>query len=126
MPKITTADCKKFIADFERRNPQLEAARFDEDFDEVAALVVNPDNWKRRYKCRAGAPGGGYDGQDGPYHFYQDGAAINRHVEPTGTIAMDQIAWERGFDCDGTDGQVAYKVLETLDGTLLLGEYIGD
>ena len=36
------------------------------------------------------------------------------------------IMWERRFDCQPFDGQVAYLILETHNGGLLFGEYVGD
>lgn len=119
---VTTEQCRAFIADFEKRNPQIEEARFgsggDEEDDEVQAATCNPKNWKRLHKTRPE--------QDFPYMFYVDGQSVNYYAEPSTSISESEIAWVRGFTCVPSEGQIGYLVLEKHDGTLLLGNYIGD
>lgn len=125
---VTTEQCRAFIADFEKRNPQIEEARFydawgNNNLVEIHKMTNNPKNWKRMGKAR---PGCNYFSGDGPYMIYIDGAPVNKWAEPQGRIDFSEIAWERGFNCVPLDGQVAYMVLEKHDGTLLLSDYIGD
>ena len=125
MTKITTAHCKQFIADFHKANPQIETARFttphnpiDAETRQIILATTEPKNWKRISKNKPDP--------DEKYHAYIDGAAVNRYAEPQEYIPSELIACERGFDLELADGQVAYRVLELKDGTLRLGDYIGD
>lgn len=123
---ITTADCRKFIADFQKRNPQIEQARFDGDLDEEAqAALADPKNWKRQHKVRPSAETNDHEPMTS-YGIYIDGRDVNRYAEHHARIVANEIAWERRFDCAPFDGQVAYLILETHDGKLLYGEYVGD
>lgn len=127
MAKITTDDCKKFIADFQSRN-QIERARFDVDnprrdydFEENMKMVEstkNPKNWIRIYKKRPS------DEED--YRYYVDGANLNRYAEEQAEIDMSKIEWERAFELKDSEMAVAYMLYELKDGTLLLGNFIGD
>jgi len=141
MPKITTDDCRKFLVtmvpsqilpatswafdedsgwDEFMNNFTDEAGGWEKakhlpqpDFDDpaniakaaayqeanrikVEAALLEPKNWKRRSK----------------------------------TKGEDNIAVVREFMCETPDnlfdGQVGYRVLERRDGTLVLGDYIGD
>jgi hypothetical protein len=117
--RVSTDDCRKFIVAFETANPQLEAARFTDewDSDQRAALLIF-SNWKREHKIRPP--------KDETYSVYVEGQEINRYAEAAAKIASSEIAWERKFNCCPFEGQVAYLVLEKHDGTLLLGNYVGD
>lgn len=128
MTKITTQDCKEFIANFQARNPQLEQARFnpkegDWDYEETIKLLksaIIAKNWKRLYKKNP-------DPEENPiYSYYKDGCSVNRFADSYGEIDNSDVKCERGFELENSDGQIAYMVLELQDGTLLLGEYIGD
>jgi hypothetical protein len=57
---------------------------------------------------------------------YISSQSFNRYAEPAGRVNFDDIKYTRGFDMDTADGQIAYLVFEMKDGTLHLGDYIGD
>lgn len=123
---ISTDDCRKFIVEFQKRNPQIENARFDGELDDEArAALVNPKNWKRQHKVRPSSATADHDPIE-IYDVYLDGEPVNGYAEGQGEIDAKHIAWERRFDCAPFDGQVAYLILETHDGKLLYGEYVGD
>lgn len=126
MPK-TTEDCRAFIADFQDRNPQIEEMRFSKDqmTVEVRAALLKPSNWCRQSKCRPSADTDFRDAKSS-YGVYLDGHPVNRYAEHQMRIDASEVAWERRFDCKPFDGQVAYLVLETPDGKLMFGEYVGD
>ena len=122
----STDDCRKFITDFQKRNPQIEDARFGGELDEEAlAALADPKNWKRQHKIR---PSSQTDEHEPVtyYGVYVDGKEVNRHAEHHIRVNASLIAWERRFDCTPFDGQVAYLILETHKGRLLFGEYVGD
>lgn len=125
MSKITTEDCKEFIAQFQRNNPELEYARFqvnantvDSELKIVFMEAQNSKNWKRTYKRKPDL--------SQSYMAYVSGAPLNSYAEPQELINVQHIESERGFDLSSADGQIAYIVLEMKDGTLRLGDYIGD
>lgn len=126
---VTTKDCvNKLVEFFQAEQGKQEIIRlfgFDEPkyYDEPAkeeALkwVTDPKRWKRRYKISPTSPKYdevGYNWRDNEYVTLE-----RRSINP------NDVAFERGFDCDGFDGQVAYMVLELKDGTIEIGDYIGD
>lgn len=125
MSKITTENCKEFIAQFQRSNPELEHARFgvtpdtvDSELKSVFVDAQNSKNWKRTYKRKPDL--------SQSYMAYVSGAPLNSYAEPQERINAQHIESERGFDLNSADGQIAYIVLEMKDGTLRLGDYIGD
>ena len=123
---ISTDDCRSFIADFQKRNPQIEQARYDGELDEEAlTALTDPNNWKRQHKVRPSSNTDEHEPKTS-YGVYIDGLDVNRHAEHHARIVANEIAWERRFDCAPFDGQVAYLILETHDGSLLFGEYVGD
>ena len=123
---ISTDDCRRFITDFQKRNPQIERARFDGELNEEAlAALADPKNWKRQHKVRPASLTDGREPVDS-YGVYRDGEAVNRYAEHQTRISASEIAWERRFDCQPFDGQVAYLILETHNGGLLFGQYVGD
>ncbi|WP_410951119.1 hypothetical protein [Pseudomonas sp. S1(2024)] len=120
--KVSTADCKAFVVDFQRNNPGLERGRFGMPADAPEAPYAGLDNvknWKRVSKTRP------VDGE--LYHRYGDTATPFRtNGEARIPVAHADIAWVRTFDFDPADGQIAYFVFELKDGTLVMGDYIGD
>ena len=123
---ISTDDCRKFITDFQKSNPRIEQARFDGELDEEAlAALVDPKNWKPQHKVRPASLTDEHEPMES-YGVYRDGEDVNRYAEPQDRIDAAQIAWERRFDCQPFEGQVAYLILETHDGKLIFGEYVGD
>lgn len=119
----TIDDCKIFIADFESRNPQIERARFDDEWTtKIAALTTDPTQWEFLFEAPSGC--GPYDMDH--YSYYGDGEPVNRHIDAQHQISLVEIAREIAVSVRDLDGQIAYLVLEKHDGTLLLGNYIGD
>ena len=125
MSNITTENCKEFIAQFQRKNPELLCTLFavtpntvDSELKSVFMDSQNPKKWKRTYKRKPNL--------SQSYMVYVSGAPLNSYAEPQELINSQHIESERGFDLESADGQIAYMVLEMKDGTLRLGEYIGD
>lgn len=128
MTTITTADCKKFIVDFQMKNPNLERIRFglnpndnvesNPDYQFIKDILVEK-NWKRLFKMKP-------DPDEHSNVIYVSGQMFNRFAEPISQVSWNDIKYVRGFDMVTADGQIAYLVLEMKDGTLHLGEYIGD
>ena len=122
---ISTDDCRRFITDFQKRNPQIEQARFDGEIDEEAlAALTDPKNWKRQHKVRPSSATNEHEPK-ASYGVYVDGLDVDRYAKHQARIDADMIMWERRFDCQPFDGQVAYLILETNNGGLLFGEYVG-
>jgi hypothetical protein len=90
----------------------------------IQDLVTNVKNWKREWKSRADN-NPCWDVSNG-YLCYVDGQPVNRYAEGQIHIPMGKFIISRGFNCDKTDGQVAYIVLEDAEGNFTLGNYIGD
>lgn len=121
----STADCKKFLGDFHRRNPQIMRAIFGNGCDQtLLQMVADSKNWKRSYKCNPGK--GRYEFDE--YCLFVDGCQLNRwgDASPIVRRPTSDFVSERGFDCDPLNGQVAYVVLEDTEGNLHLSNYIGD
>jgi hypothetical protein len=128
MTNITTADCKKFIVQFQKNNPNLERSRYrlspqdnvsnDPEYQFLTDALIEK-NWKRIFKTTK-------DFDEHSNYVYIDGQLFNRYAEPAGQVNYDDIKCIRGFDLDSADGQIAYLILEMKDGTLHLGDYIGD
>lgn len=127
MSKITTEDCKKFIAQFQKDNPDLERARFGIKPEETVETnrdiqylqdCLNPKNWKRLFKTKFN--------EDYSTGIYISGQKFDRYDRMAGYLKEEDIRYVRGFDMENAGGQIAYLVLEMNDGTLHLGEYIGD
>lgn len=128
MTTITTADCRKFIVSFQAKNPELERIRFglkpsdnvesNPDYQFIKDILVEK-NWKRLFKMKP-------DPDEHSNVIYVSGQMFNRFAEPISQVSWNDIKYVRGFDMVTADGQIAYLVLEMKDGTLHLGEYIGD
>ena len=122
---IDTAACRRFVADFQKRNPQIEDMRFDELEPAQHEMLADPKNWRRQHKVRPSASTDQHEPRT-CYGVYADGQPVNDYAEHQTSTDAAGIAWERRFDCKPFDGQVAYLILETHDGQLLFGEYVGD
>jgi hypothetical protein len=126
----TTADCKKFLADFMTENNSIVLSIFGKIPEWVTEDIIDAattaKKWKRFYKCKPG--GGNYEFD--VYSIFSRDIPIKRmgydglsNKKP----ATDFVS-ERGFmlDPDEYDTGVAFAVLEDKDGNLHLGDYIGD
>ena len=127
MAKITTDDCKRFIVQFQKDNPKLELTRFgiteqdnvsnNRDCSYLTDCLIEK-NWKRLFKRKP-------DEDDG-VSVYISGQSFNRYAEPAGRVNFKDIKCTRGFNMETAETQIAYLVFEMNDGTLRLGDYIGD
>lgn len=128
MAKTTTEDCRKFLAKFFKRNPQIIRALFNNakspELEKYQEDVENPKKWKRLYKCKPG--GGTYTHPS--YCMFKDGTTVNYYVEafPEVQRPLTDFVSERGFCCDPFEDNVQFVVLEDKNGKLHLGDYIGD
>lgn len=127
MSKITTDDCKKFIAQFQKDNPALERIRFGIKPEETIETnrdlqylqdCLDPKNWKRLFKRKMT--------DEDSNSIYVSGQSFNRYAATISRVRDEDVRYVRGFDMDKASGQIAYLVLEMNDGILHLGEYIGD
>lgn len=128
MPK-STADCKKFLAEFFGRNTQIVMALYGEHSPEQQALLSKAANWKRMWKMNADRGDDDYSISDGlggsHYLTYIDGAPAGHLGEGQARRKPSEFVIARGFSCDAAGDDVAYIVLESADGTLTLGHSIG-
>jgi hypothetical protein len=128
----TTADCKKFLVDFFKDTPNLIIEIYGRGEDEGGKEAFNfsqdVKNWKRDIKCKPGSENSYIHGDTTEVwekgKSYPRGPSYHAGVG----IAVSRIAVERHFTLkeDVLDSGVRFMVLETQEGELLLGEYIGD
>lgn len=127
MSKITTDDCRNFIAKFQKDNPELELVRFgikpEETIETNSDLkylqdCTNPKNWKRLFKTKMN--------DEYSLGVYVSGQTFSYHDRTAAYVKEENVRYVRGFDMIHASGQIAYLVLEMNDGILHLGEYIGD
>ncbi len=122
MSKISTDDCKKFLINFHANNLHIEKTRFEltdesPELDLFVKELLSEKNWKRLFKRKPE-----YDETS----IYISGVPVNIYAEPQSKVKLEDIKFVRGFEMIKSDGQIAYLVLEMKDGTLHLGDYIGD
>lgn len=125
----STADCKNFLVEFLKETPDLIVNIYDkEDGTIVYSYALNVKNWKREYKCKPSSENSHI--QRGNTDVWTKGESYPRgpHYHQGTPLDTSSIAVERHFilkeDILGTG--VRFMVLETHDGELFLGEYIGD
>jgi len=118
---------RKFLAEWFARNPDMYNGWDVEVHDELKELTNNWENWTLRYKSRPAKGEYGF-GTDKPYTIILEGTKVNRYGEAASCEQRPakDFVWERAFDCEGTDGQIARLVMEDKEGNLYLGENIGD
>lgn len=122
MSKISTDDCKKFLINFHANNLHIEKARFEltdesPELDLFVKELLSEKNWKRLFKRKP---------ESSETSVYVSGRPVNLYAEPQSKVKLEDINCVRGFEMTKSDGQIAYLVLEMKDGTLHLGDYIGD
>ena len=106
--KITTEDCKKFLADHFRKHPQDFFEYCDADLitlSQQISIASKPSSWIRLGKVSA-----------------------KSYIEYTHDVLPASVKTVRAFACDPKvfDSSAAWNVYEHADGTLSLGEYVGD
>jgi hypothetical protein len=116
--KITTADCKNFLVDCVKKDPELVAGRLDGTVASTVALAsgTNAKEWKREAKINPNKDNDYGDAGDDWGMYYG------------GTISGTKLKAVRKFylNPDEYDSAVCYMVLEDLNGNLILGEDFGD
>lgn len=129
MPKLTTADCKKFLVDFFTSTPDLIVGIYESSVGHAAlksALVAS--KWKRRSKCTPGGIDSALSGDH--YEVFEKGKDYPKgpNYYAGAPIPSVQVLCERVFvlDEDTYDTAIAFLVIETKEGQLFLGEYVGD
>ena len=130
--KITTADCRKFLVSqvpsviYPATSWAYDAdSGWDELANELYPTNADPDENDPVHVAKAKA----YAAQNARevYDILSKESNWKRYLKEKGS---GHIAIVRRFNCDTKegrfDGQVAYEVLEDVNGTLSLGQYVGD
>ncbi len=138
MSKISTDDCRKFLADFCTRNPSVVTAIFysarkpldaeqQQHCDSLARWAATPRLWKRskKYKVHSDAS---YLSGDETVHIYDTDVSVQRSGYDGTREVPNTFIWARDFylNEDELEGQVGFTVLEDAGGQLYLGPYCGD
>lgn len=129
---LTTADCKKFLAEIFTRHPALIVDIYGKDALSEAERTRllkdahNPEKWKRESKATATFY---FEEHSGVGNKTKAGNAV--HVYPEGKaqpMLVADIVNVRKFVLDPKeyDTAVAFLVFEDKGGVLHLGEYSGD
>ena len=124
---ITTAQCKKFLVDFFRQSGGLISGIYGvETGAEALVDALQEKNWKRESKCKPQRE----SSRCSEYEFFPQGmdSARGPHYCRLQPLNVDDIAMERVFTLlpEKYDDGVAFVVFEMKDGTLCLGQYVGD
>lgn len=119
--KISTADCKKFLADYFSKNQVPLMRRWGEVVPDVWTAAASAKDWSRTHKCKAGGANVVHEGFE-KYEVH-DAAGNVKYDRP----ATDFVI-ERGFTCrpDLFDSEVCFLVLEDAQGNLFLGTDMSD
>ncbi|KVP16843.1 hypothetical protein [Burkholderia ubonensis] len=119
--KITTADCKQFLADYFAKTQVPLMRRWGEVVPEVWAAVANPKDWARTHKCKAGSGNSIHDGFE-KYEVHDADGNVE-YDRPASDFVV-----ERGFCCrqQDFDSEICFLVLEDSKGNLYLGTDMSD
>lgn len=126
--KVTTDDCRRFLAEFFKSNPQIVAAIYagaePVEVQQIQDWAEKPKNWKRESRCRPGKSDYGFE----KYEIFRDGTSVKYGCspQPSFTGLPVNFVWERIFRLEQTEDSVKFVVLEDKDGRLVLGDYVGD
>lgn len=125
----TTDDCKKFLVDFFKATPNLIVQLYDIVEGQIAySFALDAKNWKRSTKCKPLSDASYIHGDKTEVwkkgDEYPKGPGYHTGIP----LETSKIAVERHFVLkeDELGTGVIFMVLETHDGELYLGEYIGD
>lgn len=117
MSKTSTADCRKFIVDFLRANPDVVLSNWSEPEEraQIQKCLFTESKWKRMSKWRAT---GENDFAEPEYPVF----------DRSRRIPAEQLSWVRDFYLNPTEFETAigFQVLEDTNGNLILGQDIGD
>lgn len=117
--KITTADCKKFLAEQVIKNPNIVREIF-QDLNTAIAEASNPKKWQRESKFN---PTGDNDRVQDHYNLWCPEYGPSKGSVPATDLVSVRIFW---LDPNQFDTAVMFMVLEDRNGQLHLGEYVGD
>lgn len=122
MSKITTADCKRFLISEITRNPQIILDIYEgfHETDNLLSTALVEKKWKRTEKFK---PTGEHYRVEDSYRLWSPLKGPQRDEVPAEALAAIRVFH---LDPDQFDDSVGFMVLENKDGTLVLGEYIGD
>jgi hypothetical protein len=125
----STSDCKKFLVDFFKHTPNLIIQLYDlVEGQEAYSFALDEKNWKRETKCKPLSEASYIQGDI--TEVWEKGKEYPRGPNYHAGVPLEtsKIAVERHFVLkeDVLDSGVIFMVLETYDGQLYLGEYIGD
>jgi hypothetical protein len=125
----TTSDCKKFLVDFFKQTPNLIIQLYDIEEGQMAySFALDVKNWKRATKCKPLSDASYIHGPT--TEIWEKGKDYPKGPGYHAGIPLEtsKIAVERHFVLkeDELGTGVIFMVLETHDGELYLGEYIGD
>lgn len=116
MSKTSTADCRKFIVDFLRANPDVVLSNWSEPEErtQIQRCLFTESKWKRHAKWRAT---GNHDFAEPEYPTFD-----------RRRILAEQLSWVREFYLNPAEFEnaIGFLVLEDINGNLILGDEIGD
>ena len=115
MTKITTADCKKFLVNFFKNNPAPIIDIYGNDYALEDSQIEKL--WVRDSKCK---PGGGNHEMS---EYYVCDSSNKYSYRPATDFTVERIF---RLNLDKYDTAVIFIVLEDVEGTLYLGDEVGD
>ena len=133
--KITTADCKKFLVEIIRSNPEIIHEIWGDTTTSMKE-ALDIKKWKREAKFNPNPEKGAEYAEDeylvNKVH-YKEGHFLPM-LESLGygsdedSIIFEDLNCVRRFilDPEQLEGQVMFNVLEDKNGCLWLGDYVGD
>lgn len=117
MSKTSTADCRRFIVAFVSANTDQILSNWSdpEEVAEIQKFLTTESKWKRMAKWRA----------TGDHEFAEPEYPV---FDRSRRISAEQLSWVREFYLNPTEFETAigFRVLEAVNGELILGEDIGD
>lgn len=121
--KLTTQNCIDWLTLQIKLNPAIIYGHFDEQ--EVLDLSLESKNWIRIFKFGAKSKS---DYAKNEYWADKLGTNYNRYGDASERylVPINTIQCIRGFDLKPLEGVLSFIVIETIDGQLHLGEFIGD
>jgi len=128
--KITTEHCRQFLVKFHTDHPEFlyvytelgDSYNFKKLDEDMRADANKPSNWKRAWKGKVSPD---------QYMYYPEDIQYTKHdiydENLMKSISGDELAFVRIFELNPNkwEANVAFMVLETKDGKLLLGQYVG-
>ena len=125
---MQTVDYQSFLCSVFNSTPDLITKIYSEEGEEVLADALLATNWDLLHKC---TPNSEESYTNGDFaNFFTLGVAHPKSPSYSRLqkLPIENIAFEIVFNLmmEKYEGAVAYVVLETTTGQLLLGEFVGD